>query len=127
MSKEVAVESRLSRGVAVSRALAEDVVGIAARHAAGKAERVGALEVGGWVDRKATSRWGRKGLVTLHGLLGGGHEGAGKARNIIGARDRRSRREWRLRKKNIDGSGKGSSMFQFPVDGFCDQLFLVTE
>ena len=129
VGKEVLVEDGLGRGVGIIGAHTEDMVGVATRHASGKAERVGALEVGSRVDREATGRWGRKRLVSLHGLLGRRQERASEARNIVRgcARDRGDRR-WRgSREENRDRSGKGGSVFQFAVDSFGDEFFLVTE
>ena len=44
--------------------------------------------------------------------------------------DKGERWKWRPRKKNGDGSSKGSrrlKMFHVFVDRFCDQLFLIAE
>jgi hypothetical protein len=118
VGEEVAVESRLGRGGAITRALTKDMASIATSHATRKATRISALEVGGRVNREATRLNGRVRLVSLHRLLGRRKKGASESRRTEG-------RKWR--RGNIKRSGEGSSMLQLAINSFCDEFFLITK
>jgi hypothetical protein len=119
MGEKVLVKySGCARG-SVVRALAECMVSIATKHAAGKTTRIGALKVGSGVDGKDRSFGGGG---RLHSLLSRGCESTSKARNIVGMR--------RLRKENGDGSRKNSgvgNVLQFPINSLGDQFLLVAK
>ena len=64
-------------------AAAENMIGGATEHTTAKTQRVAALKVGEWVSREANGPRRRRGLVTLYGLLCGGHERTSKGRDIV--------------------------------------------
>jgi hypothetical protein len=106
----------------VVRALAECMVSIATKHAAGETTRIGALKVGGGVDGKDRSLRGGGRLTPLQSLLSRGYESASEARDMVGMR--------RLRKANGDGSRKNSgvgNVLQFPINSLGDQFLLVAK
>jgi hypothetical protein len=122
MGEKVLVKySGCARG-SVVRALAEHLVSIAIKHAAGKTTRTGALKVGGGVDGKDRSVGGGGRRMPLHSLLSRGHESTREARNIVGMR--------RLRKENGEGSRKNSgvgNVLQFPINSLGSQFLLVAK
>ena len=82
--KEVAIEDAGSARYSITRALAKNMVWVATIHATRKSERVGALEIGGWVDWKFgwCGLGGR--LVSLHRLFCWRHKRSSKAWSIRG-------------------------------------------
>jgi hypothetical protein len=106
----------------VVRALAEDMVSIATKHAAVKTTRIGALKVGGGVDGKDRSFGDGGWMIPLHSLLSRGYGSTSETRNIVGMR--------RLRKENGDGSRKNSgvgNVLHFPIKSLGDQFLLVVK
>jgi hypothetical protein len=65
---------RSSRRGPVLEAASENMVSGATKHTTAKTQRVAALKVGKWVSREGNGPRRRRGLVTLYGLLRGGHE-----------------------------------------------------
>ena len=107
------------------------MIGVAAEHTTGKAERVGALEIGSWVDGEAGGRRSGRWMVAAHSFLRWRHERTSEARSDgnRGAGSGRERWSGRRRKDRDGGSESGGRMrvLHFSVDRFCDEFFLVAE
>ncbi len=116
MGEKVFVENFGSGGVAVLGTCTEDVANRAATHAATKAKWVGAAEIGDRINREiGRVGWGR-GLVSLHGLLGGGQESTsgmsgGHGRDVIawGGMNNNGWHWWQGRSSSSGGSRRRAS------------------
>jgi hypothetical protein len=88
VGKKVAAEDICSTWGAIARVFLEDVVFVAAMHAARKPERVFVLEISSWVDWNFGWRSLRRMLVPVHGLFRWRHKRASRVWIIRGRRVR---------------------------------------
>jgi hypothetical protein len=120
-------DTRRARRVVVGAAT-EGMVDGTAEHTTWKSNRILALEIGDRVDGEHSRRSSRRWLISLHCLLGGGHECTN--RSVVrgatkGGRARSSGRGKGDGKRSSECSSRG--LLEFAEHSFSDQAFLVAE